>query len=236
MLLVPESAEGPLGQHVVVAYDGSRAAKRAMASFAASGLAQSRNIHVASVDDNGEQAWELATAGVNVLVDAGVAAVPHNIVSALSNVEALFAFAKEIKAGLMVMGAFAHSRLAHFFTAPSRAAWSSARRFRFTSSTDRMERACHGSAYLTPSWAVAPFVGYLLLIAALPLFAGRLWELNRNKLILASVAGIPAVAGLVGHPHGVLAQLFLPAATTWPSWRCSARCSRSRAASACAAR
>ena len=57
----------------------------------------------------------MATAGVNVLVELGVAAVPHNLVSALSNVEALFAFASEIKAGLMVMGAFAHSRLAHLF-------------------------------------------------------------------------------------------------------------------------
>jgi len=115
VLLVPEGTETPLGKNVVVAYDGSRAAKRAMASFAASGLAKSRNVHVASVDDSGEQAWELATAGVNVLAEAGIASVPHNIVSALSNVEALFGFAKEIHAGFVVMGAFAHSRLAHLF-------------------------------------------------------------------------------------------------------------------------
>jgi nucleotide-binding universal stress UspA family protein len=115
VLLVPENAEGPLGEDVVVAYDGSRAAKRAMASFGASGLAKSRNVHVATVDDSGEQAWEMATAGVSVLAEAGVTSVPHNIVSALSNVEALFAFAREIHAGLVVMGAFAHSRLAHLF-------------------------------------------------------------------------------------------------------------------------
>ena len=35
-----ERRAGPLGQHVVVAYDGSGAAKRAIASFAASGLAR----------------------------------------------------------------------------------------------------------------------------------------------------------------------------------------------------
>ena len=115
VLLVPENIVLPLARNVVVAYDGSKAAKRAIASFAASGLASGHNIHVASVDDSGAQAWELATAGVKILVDGGVAAVPHNIVSALSNVEALFAFAKEINAGLMVMGAFAHSRLAHLF-------------------------------------------------------------------------------------------------------------------------
>lgn len=115
VLIVPESAEGPLGKNVVVAYDGSRAAKRAIASFADSGLARSRNVHVVTVDDSGEQAWEMASAGVKAFTDAGVAAVPHNIVSALSNVDALFGFAKDIAAGLMVMGAFAHSRLAQLF-------------------------------------------------------------------------------------------------------------------------
>jgi nucleotide-binding universal stress UspA family protein len=115
VLLVPEGAEAPIGSTVVVAYDGSRAAKRAIASFAESGLARSRNVHVATVDDSGEQAWELAMAGVKALAESGVAAVPNNLVSAQSNVEALFAFAKEIGAGLMVMGAFAHSRLAHLF-------------------------------------------------------------------------------------------------------------------------
>jgi len=71
-----------------------------------------------------------------------------------------------------------------------------------------MNEVVSAPAYLTPSWAVIPFVGYLLLIAALPLFAGRLWESNRNKLILAVLASIPAVVGLVGHPHGVLGELF----------------------------
>jgi Na+/H+ antiporter NhaD/arsenite permease-like protein len=71
-----------------------------------------------------------------------------------------------------------------------------------------MTGAVATSTYLTPTWAVIPFVGYLLLIAALPLFAGRLWEPNRNKLILAVLAGVPAVAGLTGHPDGVLGPLF----------------------------
>jgi nucleotide-binding universal stress UspA family protein len=115
VLIVPENASGPLGKIVVVAYDGSKAAKRAIASFAASGLAAPRSIHVATVDDSGAQAWEMASAGVKAFVDAGIAAMPHSVVSALSNIEALFGFAGEIKADLIVMGAFAHSRLAHLF-------------------------------------------------------------------------------------------------------------------------
>jgi nucleotide-binding universal stress UspA family protein len=115
LLLVPEGVEGPIGKEVVVAYDGSGAVKRTIASFAASGLAEARNIHVATVGDNGAQAWEMATAGVKAFADRGIAAETHNIVSAVPSSEALFAFAKEIGAGLMVMGAFAHSRLAHLF-------------------------------------------------------------------------------------------------------------------------
>jgi len=115
VLLVPEETDGAIKKEVVVAYDGSRAAKRAIASFAASGLAPRRNIHVATVDDNGESAWEMASAGVKAFAELGVAAEPHNIVSALSNIDALFRFSNEIGAGLIVMGAFAHNRLAQLF-------------------------------------------------------------------------------------------------------------------------
>jgi nucleotide-binding universal stress UspA family protein len=57
----------------------------------------------------------MASAGVKLLSEAGVASELHNIVTAKSNIEALFDFANEMGAGLMVMGAFAHSRLAHLF-------------------------------------------------------------------------------------------------------------------------
>jgi len=50
----------------------------------------------------------------------------------------------------------------------------------------------------TPAWAVAPFVAYLLSIAALPLFLGHFWEKNRNKLIFALALSAPVVAFLFG--------------------------------------
>jgi Na+/H+ antiporter NhaD/arsenite permease-like protein len=60
------------------------------------------------------------------------------------------------------------------------------------------------SAVHTPVWAVLPFVLYLLLIAVLPLFLGRLWEPNRNKLALALAASTPVAIYLVRfHPTGV---------------------------------
>jgi Na+/H+ antiporter NhaD/arsenite permease-like protein len=54
-----------------------------------------------------------------------------------------------------------------------------------------------------PLWAALPFAVYLLIIALFPLFLGRFWEKNRNKLIMAVAAGTPAVAWLLlGHSHG----------------------------------
>jgi len=58
----------------------------------------------------------------------------------------------------------------------------------------------------TPSWAVFPFLAYLLTIALMPMAFGRLWESNRNKLIVALVAGAPVIIFLVGKPGGVVSM------------------------------
>ncbi len=56
---------------------------------------------------------------------------------------------------------------------------------------------------MLPTWTVLPFAIYLLLIAVLPLVASHFWEKNRNKLILAIVAGLPvAIYLLAAQPHG----------------------------------
>lgn len=116
VLLVPDVEEQTLSSTVLIAYDGSNAAKRALTSFAESGLAASRAIHVATVDDNGARAWEMANRAVQMLGAMGIPAKGHNVVSLLSNVDSLFALGKELNAGLMVMGAFAHRRLRHLFS------------------------------------------------------------------------------------------------------------------------
>jgi nucleotide-binding universal stress UspA family protein len=115
VLLVPETVELPLGKKVVVAYDGSGAAKRAIDSFARSGLAEEREVLVATVDDDGARAFELAGRGVAMFTDLGVKATPHNIVSALANIDALQEFATKAGAAMIVMGSFAHSRLKQLF-------------------------------------------------------------------------------------------------------------------------
>jgi nucleotide-binding universal stress UspA family protein len=114
VLLVPEGTS-ELGKRVVVAFDGSAAAKRAATSFANSGLAQAREIHVVTVDDDGARAWDMANRGVAIFRAAGLVATAENVVSPLSNAEAILQASRELGAGLIVMGAFAHSRLAGLF-------------------------------------------------------------------------------------------------------------------------
>ena len=57
-------------------------------------------------------------------------------------------------------------------------------------------------AETTPSWAVVPFAAYLLLLALLPLFLGRFWEHNRNKLLVALLASAPIAYYLVAYRPG----------------------------------
>jgi Na+/H+ antiporter NhaD/arsenite permease-like protein len=50
--------------------------------------------------------------------------------------------------------------------------------------------------------AIAPFALYLLLIAALPLFCGRFWDRNRNKLAVAVAASLPVIVYLLREVPG----------------------------------
>ena len=55
-----------------------------------------------------------------------------------------------------------------------------------------------------PMWSALPFTVYLLIIAVVPLFFGHFWEKNRNKLIVALLACIPAAAYLLSSHGGHL--------------------------------
>ena len=94
VLLVPENAARAIGKKVVIAYDGSGDVQRA---------------------PFGEEAWVMASKGAELLKESNLSATIHNLVSPLSNVDALFNFAAEMGAGMMVMGAFASSRLRQLF-------------------------------------------------------------------------------------------------------------------------
>jgi nucleotide-binding universal stress UspA family protein len=110
VLLVPPDRAGSDGV-VMVAFDGSGASKRAVAAFAESGLARGRQVHVATVDDNGAAAWEMAERATQMLRAADIPATTHNVVSPLGTADALLELRGKLDAGWLVMGAFARARI-----------------------------------------------------------------------------------------------------------------------------
>jgi nucleotide-binding universal stress UspA family protein len=111
VLIVPAErvATGP---GVLVAYDGTQAAIRAVRAFAASGLAADRPVHVLSVGDSGERTWAMAAQGCTLLDELGIIATPHHVVSVQTTTETLLDQREKLDCGLVVQGAYAHSRFA----------------------------------------------------------------------------------------------------------------------------
>ena len=110
VIVVPEEPM-KTGPDVLVSYDGSSAANRAVRALAESGLARGRKVHVASVQDDGEEAWEMASRGVELLKTFSIAAKPRSVVSALPIPEAILEARAKLGAGMLVIGAYTRSRL-----------------------------------------------------------------------------------------------------------------------------
>jgi len=103
----------PAGSTVMIAYDGSPAATRSLRSFAASGLARGRPIHVAAVQDDGALAFEIAARGCELLDrEFGIRGEPDNIVSPSTTTVALLERRQQLAAGLIVLGGYVPSPLA----------------------------------------------------------------------------------------------------------------------------
>jgi nucleotide-binding universal stress UspA family protein len=113
IIVVPEAPV--TGPAAMIAYDGSAAATRALRSFAASGLARDRNLHVATVDDDGAVAFEMASRGCELLRrEFGLRAEPENVVSTESTTDALLSRRAKLGAGLIVLGGYVPSPLARW--------------------------------------------------------------------------------------------------------------------------
>jgi nucleotide-binding universal stress UspA family protein len=113
IVVVPDQL-AKAGRAVLIAYDASPAAIRALKSFADCRLANGRAVHVASVDDDGARAFEIASAGCAMLGELGVRAVPENLVSSESVAAALLSRAARIGAGMIAIGGYIPSPLARW--------------------------------------------------------------------------------------------------------------------------
>ena len=110
VIVVPEQPPVP-SPRVLIAFDGSSASKRAVRSFAESGLGADSELHVASADDDGVHAWEMASRGVDILKEYGLPAEPQSVVSVLPIADALLQVRERLGARMMVLGAYTRSRL-----------------------------------------------------------------------------------------------------------------------------
>jgi nucleotide-binding universal stress UspA family protein len=113
--VVATPTQPPTGEAVVVAYDGSLQAARALQSFQASGLGTSTKLHVVSLGDDHVEAARHADRAVQFLSSHDLAATPH-VASAPSGVaQTLLELSRLLDAGLIVMGCYGRSTLSEFF-------------------------------------------------------------------------------------------------------------------------
>jgi len=109
LMVVPEgdlSVSDP--NKVVVAFDGSVTASRAMHMFLLLGLAKGREIHVVSVGDEPGEAKALADRGAALFRSHGYKASADGVSSSSDPTSAILGAAAAVGAGRIVMGAFGH--------------------------------------------------------------------------------------------------------------------------------
>ncbi|MGD9648232.1 MAG: universal stress protein [Pirellulales bacterium] len=112
--VVAVADQEPAGQAVVVAYDGSVQAARALQLFEGTGWGAKREVHVVSFADKAEAAAECGQRAVDFLAHHGIAAKLHAEVGRGNVGDELIAKAQALDAGLFVMGACGSSRVQEF--------------------------------------------------------------------------------------------------------------------------
>lgn len=117
VVVIPETpvSEG----QVVVAYDGSLQADRALSAFEATGLGATGRVHIVSVADGPDEATRRAEHARHFLHLHGIAAMAHAIASDTPPAAVVLAEARRLGAGLLVMGAYGKPVLREFFLGSS---------------------------------------------------------------------------------------------------------------------
>lgn len=104
----------PPGDSVVVAYDGSLQAARAVQLFQLSGLGAGKAIHVVSIDADNVRACQTADRAVGFLDSHGLNASAV-AVSGGAPVESILDQVRKLNAGMLVIGAYGKPALREFF-------------------------------------------------------------------------------------------------------------------------
>lgn len=104
-----------LGESVMIAYDGSMPAARALQAFWNTGLGVGREIHVVSVGNDHLEASRHADRAIDYLSHHGARAERHVPSPGSSIANVLIDKAKELGVGIMVMGSYGKSAIREFF-------------------------------------------------------------------------------------------------------------------------
>ena len=100
---------------IVIAYDGSLQAARALAAFQTTGLGESREVHIVSVDPSAAVAAEHAERAREFLSHHQIEAVPVVLESSAPPAKVILEQIGRLNAGLLVMGAYGQPGLREFF-------------------------------------------------------------------------------------------------------------------------
>ncbi len=103
------------GDSVVIAYDGSIEAARALAAFESTGLAESGKVHVITVSENTNEVAGLAAIACKFLSRHDIDAVSHELISSRAPADIIAEQVLRLNAGLIVMGAYGQSAVHEFF-------------------------------------------------------------------------------------------------------------------------
>jgi len=112
VVAVPENFTG--GGPVVIGYDGSVQAARTLAVYVATGIAQTCENVVVTIDEDEEDAKRLAQLAADYLTLHGAAVKVRAIETRIDPGPMLLEHTEQLKAQLLVMGAFGHSMLREF--------------------------------------------------------------------------------------------------------------------------
>jgi nucleotide-binding universal stress UspA family protein len=113
-VVVVPARKGPPGP-VLIAYDGSLQAARALAAFQATGLAEPGPVHLVCVATNGSGAAGHLERARRFLRHHQIEAVSHVVEPSAPPVQLILEQVRRLEAGLLVMGAYGQPILRAFF-------------------------------------------------------------------------------------------------------------------------
>lgn len=101
--------------NILVAFDGTFAASHALHMALLLGLFEGKDVHIASIASSTEEAQNNVTAAATLCENHGIKPHLHPLALSQNPAKVLLDLSEELKPSLIVMGAYGHGKLEHFF-------------------------------------------------------------------------------------------------------------------------